>query len=112
MEMGDFADGTVSTAKGQVAMTPDGSKTNIAFTVSGLQPGTAHATHIHRGSCAKQGQLMVMLKSIKADADGNASATTSVDAAKIKGSLYFAVHQLDMNDPDGPGDVIACGNIK
>ena len=112
MQVGEFTDGTASTAKGTAELLPDGDKVKVVFTLSGLEPNSVRAAHIHRGSCADPGGLRVPLQSVKADADGKATTSTIVDAAKLKGSLYFAVHQRDMNHPDGVGDVVACGDIQ
>lgn len=110
--LGNFSSGAASTASGTGTLTPDGAKTKVVISLSGLEPNTAHAGHIHSGSCAAQGPVVVGLNSVTADAGGKGTSSTDVDSAKLTGSLYFAYHQRDAGDAQGIGGVIACGDIK
>ena len=108
-----FADGTASTAKGEatlVAMT-DG-KTKIIVSVTGLTKSTKHIGHVHNGTCAVGGPVAIVLSRLEADANGNASAETVVDTAKLTGSQYLQYHQRDAGADGGIGGGIVCGDIK
>ena len=110
--LGNFSNGAASTATGTGTLAPDGAKTKVTVSLAGLEPNSAHAGHIHSGSCAAQGPVVVGLTSITADAGGKGTSSTDVDASKLTGSLYFAYHQRDAGDAQGIGGVIACGDIK
>ncbi len=108
-----FADGSASTAKGEatlVAMT-DG-KTKIIVSVTGLTKNTKHIGHVHNGACAAQGPVAIVLLRLEADGNGNASAETVVDTAKLVGSQYVQYHQRDNGAEGGIGGGILCGDIK
>jgi Cu/Zn superoxide dismutase len=54
-------------------------QTRINLELSGLQPGSEHVNHVHSGtSCDDFGAVVYDLDSIVADADGNASVTTTL----------------------------------
>ncbi len=109
-----FADGSASTARGEailVAQT-DG-KTKIIVSVTGLTKNTKHIGHVHNGACAVQGPVALVLLRLEADANGNATAETVVDTAKLVGAQYVQYHQRDLGDPAGGiGGGILCGDIK
>lgn len=50
----------------------------VTVSASGLVSGTAHAAHLHAGSCAAQGAVVYALSDITADASGDATTTTVV----------------------------------
>lgn len=47
--------------------------------LSGLQPGKRYAEHIHMSTCAIEGKILYPLRTVVADAAGNATATTTIN---------------------------------
>lgn len=77
---------------------PTGQSVTVAIRASGFQPGTTHAAHVHSGSCASQGGVVVMLRDLTANANGSLSATDTVPVDQApQGPLYINVHQGDSN---------------
>lgn len=109
---GVLSNGAASAVKGSITVTPDGAKTKIAVSMSGLEPNSTHAGHVHIGTCSAVGPVAVLLSAVKADASGNGSATTDVDSAKLSGSVYVAYHQRGPDDANGIGAFITCGEIN
>lgn len=67
----------------------------VDLNVTGLPTSTAHAAHIHSGSCAAQGPVVYMLNDLMADASGNAtgsSTVTGVMTAPPASGWYINVH--------------------
>lgn len=83
----------------------------VQVTFKGFQPNSAHAGHIHSGSCEKQGGVVFPLPTAKADASGNATISWPVSHITFEEILrdpyYVNFHQSD----NPPGDGIVCGNI-
>src|SRR5260221_6153304 len=50
----------------------------VKITLSGLAPKSTHPAHIHKGSCANQGDIYLPLQSVVADAAGNGSPSTTI----------------------------------
>jgi CHRD domain len=50
----------------------------VSIQIHGLQPISSHVSHVHIGSCAKQGNVAYALLQVIADSSGNATATTTV----------------------------------
>jgi Cu/Zn superoxide dismutase len=68
---------------------------NVGVTVTGLLPNSAHATHIHSGSCRKQGDVVYPLPDLKADSTGRATLTstiTGVNSLPPASGWYLNVH--------------------
>jgi hypothetical protein len=80
-------------ANGMVTVTRVGQSFGIAVRVSGLQPMTAHAVHLHAGNCgfAYGGQHLLVLGSIVAGAAGSGSLTTSV-SVPISAARFVIVY--------------------
>ena len=86
----------------------------VVETVTGLDPNSSHATHIHMGSCEQQGSgILIPLTQLNADATGAASATTTKNNVNSidYGNWYVNVHnQLDVSTQVGYS-VLACGDV-
>ncbi len=84
----------------------------VTVRVYGLQPGSAHAMHFHRGTCAVQGGIIQPLPDLVAKRDGTATATfwlsQSQMAAVVSDATYLNVHRNA--SPPGPG--ITCGDVR
>ena len=111
--------------------TPSGSSTltydaashtlRVALKVSGLAPNTAHAVHVHSGSCRAQGDVLYALPDLQADAAGDATASTTVPnvgSAPPATGWYVNVHLgpmskiLNGNNPTLLFAPILCGDVK
>jgi CHRD domain len=109
--------------QGSATLTYDPAKKTLSVdaTASGLVPGTAHAEHIHLGSCAAQGAVKYPLNDLVASPQGTAEATTviqNVDQAPPASGWYLNVHLGSSNQiqqPNGQPTLyfapIICGNI-
>jgi Cu/Zn superoxide dismutase len=93
---------------------------SVTATASGLPPGTAHAIHIHLGTCDSQGAVKYPLNDLVASPAGTADSTTviqNVDQAPPKSGWYINVHlgsssQIEQNgQPTLYFQPIICGNV-
>lgn len=85
----------------------------VQMEISGLQPNSQHAAHIHSGSCASQGPVLYPLETIKANAAGKATITTTIQnvTAIPATGWYVNVHRsTDLSTQTG-FDPIACGDV-
>jgi CHRD domain len=103
--------GNRATGRVETALQPNGS-TRLTIAISGLTAGSAHAAHIHSGSCSQPGAIVVVLAEVKADSSGSAAQNNAVDTARIPQSAYVMVHVRDSNAANGPGPGMACANIR
>jgi hypothetical protein len=108
-----FASGAPSTAIGQASLIPssDG-KTKVTVTVKGLTANTKHIGHIHTGSCANPGPVVLPLEELGSDGNGAGTVSSTVETAKIPAAAYVQYHQRGKGDPAGAGAGIVCGDIK
>ncbi|MCW5851192.1 MAG: penicillin acylase family protein [Anaerolineae bacterium] len=84
----------------------------VTVTVYGLQPGSSHAMHFHRGSCAVQGPVIQPLPPIVANGVGIATVRAWLSASQwatiANGPTYLNIH-AQLNPP---GDGITCADIQ
>lgn len=100
-------------ASGTAHLTLSGSTLTVKLTLTGLQPGTSHAAHIHAGSCESQGAVVHSLNNVVADSSGNYNGTTTIkNVSSLPGSgWYVNVHySTDLSTQTG-FNPIACGNV-
>lgn len=100
-------------ASGTAHLTLSGSTLTVKLTLTGLQPGTSHAAHIHAGSCESQGAVVHPLNNVVADSSGNYNGTTTIkNVSSLPGSgWYVNVHySTDLSTQTG-FNPIACGNV-
>ncbi|MCW2688253.1 MAG: hypothetical protein JWR37_3143 [Mycobacterium sp.] len=108
--------------QGSATLTYDAAKKtlSVATTANGLVPGSAHAQHIHLGSCNAQGAVKYPLDDLVASPTGTADRTTviqNVDQAPPTTGWYLNVHlgsssQIEQNgQPTLYFEPIICGNI-
>ena len=102
------------TVNGMAQLTLSGSTLTVKLTVSGLEPNSSHAAHIHTGSCASQGPVIYPLSTVTANAQGNSSTTTTIPkVTSIPSSgWYVNVHYSTNLSTQTGFDPIACGNVK
>lgn len=108
--------------QGSAKLTYDPAKKTLSVdaTASGLVAGSAHAVHIHLGSCASQGAVKYPLNDLVASPTGTAETTTviqNVDQAPPASGWYVNVHlgsssQIQQNgQPTLYFQPIICGDI-
>lgn len=95
----------------------------ITVNASGLAPGSAHAAHIHVGTCRSQGpvNMKFMFADLKADPHGRivnqSRVITGVTAPPPAGKSYLNIHLGDMNTIVANGAPalsfrpLLCGNL-
>jgi hypothetical protein len=88
----------------------------VTVTVSGLEPTSTHAVHIHTGSCQSQGGIAYGFpadKYLKADGSGKATETVTFDnVTSIPTSgWYVNVHRGTNMQSSIDFDPIACGAV-
>ncbi len=101
-----------SGVNGEATLTPQGGNTQVIVRLTGLQPNTGHAGHIHRGTCSSLGEVVAPLQEITADANGTGTMTTTVSVPSdsiLRGQHLIAYHQ-DPGTNHGP--TIVCGEIS
>jgi hypothetical protein len=93
-------------------------KITANFNMYGFTPDTSHAVHIHRGSCADQGNVVIPFPDISAGTGGavKAGLTSSVTApGGIPAGSYLNVHLAPAAQLGNPGSLgftpIACADI-
>jgi hypothetical protein len=94
-----------SGVSGEATLTERDGTTTVTVTLRGMAPNSAHAGHIHRGSCA--GAIIHNLATIRADATGQGSATSTVNAPIDPESWWIQYHTSE----SPPGPPIACGPV-
>lgn len=101
------------TVSGMAQLSLSGTTLTVKLTLSGLEPNSAHAAHIHSGSCESQGAVVYPLTTVKADASGNATVMTTINnVSSIPGSgWYVNVHHSTALSTQTGFDPIACGNV-
>jgi CHRD domain len=99
---------TVTGSASVVTMTDGSAK--VVIMLSGMEAGSKHAMHIHVGSCANQGPVVIGLPDVTADASGKGSVEKMVETAKLPAAAYINIHQKSSDA--GVGGGIACGNIR
>ncbi|WP_297611942.1 CHRD domain-containing protein [Nocardia sp.] len=87
---------------GTVKLAYDGAQHSlqVVLNASGLPAGSAHAVHIHSGSCAAQGAVLYPLPDLQANDAGDASLTATVDnvaTAPPATGWYVNVHMGAMS---------------
>ena len=86
---------------------------SVTVMVHGLAPRSAHAAHIHAGSCQAQGKVLFALDPLVANAQGEANQThTFHNVGSVPtGGWYLNVHFGVAVQTPTLFNPIACGNI-
>lgn len=100
-------------ASGTADLTLSGGSLTVVLVVHGLAPNSAHIAHIHGGSCEKQGAVVYPLNQLAADANGDATSTTTIAnvAAIASGQWYVNVHRGPALTDQTGFDPVACGDV-
>lgn len=96
-----------SGVSGEAILTPSAGQTEVTVTLTGLEPSSTHPGHIHLGSCAAPGAVVVPLSEITADSTG--SGTMTATAAIATDSATAGNHIVQYHGEGGTP--IACGEI-
>ncbi len=101
-----------SKASGTIALTKTSNTMTIEVVITGLAPDSAHVSHVHTGSCQKQGGIIFALNQVIADGTGAADTKSTVQAhyPPASGHWYVVVHA----GPDMQGanaNYLLCGNL-
>ncbi|HZO71262.1 MAG TPA: CHRD domain-containing protein [Ktedonobacteraceae bacterium] len=85
----------------------------VTTIVSGLQDNSSHPAHIHMGSCAAGGPIIIPLNDVKADAGGNAVTTTTIPNVMngIPATGWFVNVHAGPTLADGQATPITCGDV-
>jgi len=94
----------------------NGNQLVVTLTVTGLEPNSTHAVHIHTGSCQNQGGIVHGFpadKYLKADGSGKATEMVTFDnVTSIPASgWYVNVHRGTNMQSSIDFDPIACGDV-
>ncbi len=98
---------------GKAQLTLKGTILTVVLTATGLAPNSSHAAHIHSGSCAMQGPVIHPLTTLNADAQGNATSTTTISGVQSipASGWYVNVHNsADVSTQTG-FDPLLCGDV-
>lgn len=101
-------------ASGTAQLTIQGGALKVVLDVTGLRPSSAHAVHIHLGSCANQGAVIHGLPTLTADATGHATLTATVNNVSSipTGAWYLNLHRTTaVTAGQTDFDPILCGDI-
>ena len=98
---------------GDAQLSLSNGKLKVALSLQGLEPGSAHAVHIHSGSCGNEGKSLYELKPVVGDADGKGSATTVISGVSSLPAIgwYISVHLTTDMSTQTSDDPIACGDV-
>ena len=109
----DSLDDSGITGSATLTSSADGSQTEVAMNGAGLAADTTHVNHIHDGSGCGEGEyagVVVTLSVLEADANGDATASTTVTADMLPfEEIADGAHVLIIHDAGGAP--AACGVI-
>ncbi|MDT5112235.1 MAG: hypothetical protein QOE20_4125, partial [Mycobacterium sp.] len=105
---------------GTVALSWDPQTKNFSakLQMAGFTPGSSHAMHIHQGSCAEQGAVLVPFPDVIANGTGAIDTTVTSSqpaAAGLAVGTFLNIHLAPAAQLGAPGSVgytpIACADI-
>ncbi len=85
----------------------------VTIKLTGMTPNSSHISHVHSGSCAKNGGVAYALQQVIADSSGAATVTSNVPAAYAvpAGGWYVNVHHGPDFSAPANGPSISCGDL-
>ncbi|MGH3844917.1 MAG: CHRD domain-containing protein [Pseudonocardiaceae bacterium] len=113
--------GQIPRGTATLAYHPTNHTLTVQIKATGLAPNSAHAEHIHSGSCLTQGAVVYPLPDLQANTSGEASVSTTlnnVNAAPPATGWYVNVHLgpasqiLHGNTPTLLFAPILCGDVR
>lgn len=105
--------GIKTNASGHITVSSNGTSTTIEVVVTGLNADSSHVSHIHSGTCSRQGGILFALNEVVADGTGAADTRTTIPTKfpPASGTWYVVVHA----GPDMQGanaTYLLCGNLS
>jgi hypothetical protein len=111
--LGDQPSGTVT-----LSWDPQTKNVSAKLQMVGFTPGSSHAMHIHQGSCAAQGDVLVPFPDVTANDAGAIDTTVTgsqPSAAGLAAGTFLNVHLAPAAQLGGPGSLgytpISCADI-
>jgi hypothetical protein len=85
----------------------------VSIQVHGLVPNSSHISHVHIGSCAKQGNVAYALLQVVGDSAGDATATSTVTEyySLPPTGWYVNVHEGPDFSEAAYAPSISCGDL-
>jgi hypothetical protein len=85
----------------------------VSIQVHGLVPNSSHISHVHIGSCAKQGNVAYALLQVVGDSAGDATATSTVAEyySLPPTGWYVNVHEGPDFSEAAYAPSISCGDL-
>jgi hypothetical protein len=78
--------------------------------LSGLQPESSYANHIHLGDCSIEGEVLYSLNNVVTDAAGNGTATTTIN--NVTGGIPASGWDITVHTgPTAEASRLLCGNV-
>lgn len=78
--------------------------------LSGLQPGSIHAAHIHAGTCSSMGKILHPFNNVVADAAGNGTSVTTIN--NMAGGIPATGWNITVHSgPTAQTGTLLCGNV-
>lgn len=99
---------------GSASVAPAEGSFSLTIRLTGLAPGSNHIAHIHRGSCAVNGGIVLALTPVVADTAGNGTSTTAfMQPFKVPADGWYAnVHNgPDLSTPQNARS-LACADLR
>lgn len=85
----------------------------VTIKLTGMPANSSHISHIHSGSCAKNGGVAYALQQVIADSSGAATvkSTVSTEYSVPAGGWYVNVHHGPDFSAPANGPSISCGDL-
>jgi len=85
----------------------------VTIKLTGMAANSSHISHVHTGSCAKNGGIAYALSQVVADASGTATVTSTVpaDYSIPATGWYVNVHHGPDFTAPANGPSISCGDL-
>jgi hypothetical protein len=78
--------------------------------LSGAQPGSNYANHIHAGTCSTAGKILYPLNNVVTDVTGNGTATTTIN--NIAGGILASGWDVMVHSgPTAETSPMLCGDV-
>lgn len=78
--------------------------------LTGLQPGSSYANHLHAGDCSTGGKMLYPFNNVVTDATGNGTATTTIN--NITGGIPASGWDIMVHTgPTAEASRLLCGNV-
>ena len=86
----------------------------VTMKLTGMPANSSHISHVHSGSCAKNGGIAYALQQVIADSAGAANVMTTVpaDYSIPAGGWYVNVHRGPDFSAPANGPSISCGDLR